>query len=78
MRSTPSALLLLSPRPRAQGPQPRRLYLFADGSWVLENFNDQPVRADLDGESIDIPARRLEVPLEVIAHFPSTRSYTRT
>ena len=25
------------------------LYLFADRSWVVENFNDQPVTIGLDG-----------------------------
>ncbi len=26
-------------------------YPFADGSWVIENFNDEPVTVDLDGQS---------------------------
>ena len=25
------------------------LYLFADGSWVVENFNDRAVTVELDG-----------------------------
>lgn len=33
------------------------LYLFADGSWVIENFNDQPVQAELNGKIHTVPAR---------------------
>ena len=33
------------------------LYLFKDGSWVVENFNDQPVQAELNGEMLSVPAR---------------------
>jgi hypothetical protein len=33
------------------------LYLFADGSWVVENFNDRPVDVKLDGKPLSIPAR---------------------
>ncbi|MFV2070445.1 MAG: hypothetical protein ACC645_26055, partial [Pirellulales bacterium] len=33
------------------------LYLFADGSWVVENFNDQPATVELDGVSMGIVAR---------------------
>jgi len=33
------------------------LYLFDDGSWVVENFNDEPVTARLDGQSVEVPAR---------------------
>lgn len=33
------------------------LYLFADGSWVLENFNDDGIVADLNGQSIPVAAR---------------------
>jgi len=32
-------------------------YAFADGSWVIENFNDQPISAELDGTKRDVPAR---------------------
>jgi hypothetical protein len=32
-------------------------YPFADGSWVLESFNDRAVRAELNGEPIDIAPR---------------------
>ena len=33
------------------------LYLFADGSHVLENFNDTQVLVELDGVSTAVPAR---------------------
>ncbi len=33
------------------------LYLFEDGSWVVENFNDAPVTVTLDGREMNIPAR---------------------
>ena len=32
-------------------------YPFADGSWVIENFNDTPVTVDLDGHSWEVAAR---------------------
>ncbi|HEX2971172.1 MAG TPA: hypothetical protein VHP11_02495 [Tepidisphaeraceae bacterium] len=33
------------------------LYVFQDGSWVVENFNDSPVSAELNGQTLRIPAR---------------------
>lgn len=33
------------------------LYLFADRSWVVENFNDEPVHATIDRKTIEVPAR---------------------
>jgi hypothetical protein len=33
------------------------LYLLADGSWVVENFNDEAAAVELDGKSQSIPAR---------------------
>ncbi len=33
------------------------LYLFRDGSWVVENFNDQPVTVDLNGRASSVAAR---------------------
>ncbi|MFO1478033.1 MAG: hypothetical protein U1F98_15460 [Verrucomicrobiota bacterium] len=33
------------------------LYLFTDGSWVVENFNDTAAKATLNGESLALPAR---------------------
>ena len=32
-------------------------YLFTDGSWVIENFNDTPVTVQLNGAKKDLPAR---------------------
>ncbi len=32
-------------------------YFFRDGSWVIENFNDEPVRAEVKGKTVTIPAR---------------------
>jgi hypothetical protein len=33
------------------------LYLFADGSWVIENFNNEPVEVELAGKKQQIAAR---------------------
>ncbi|MGA2618881.1 MAG: hypothetical protein ABSF26_14825 [Thermoguttaceae bacterium] len=33
------------------------LYLFADGSWTIENFNDEPASVKLDDASRAVPAR---------------------
>ncbi len=33
------------------------LYLFSDGSWVVENFRDEPVQARLNGSAVPVPAR---------------------
>lgn len=33
------------------------LYLFKDGSWVVENFNDEPVEVELNGQKIEVEAR---------------------
>ena len=33
------------------------LYLFQDGSWVIENFNDREVQAEWNGRGIAVPAR---------------------
>jgi hypothetical protein len=32
-------------------------YLFGDGSWVVENFNDDPVKAEVNGATKTVPAR---------------------
>jgi hypothetical protein len=40
-----------------QAPNQVSLYLFGDGSYVLENFNDQPVETVLNGKSMLVPAR---------------------
>ena len=33
------------------------LYLFRDGSWVVENFNDEAVTVELNGKSLTVAAR---------------------
>lgn len=33
------------------------LYLFADGSWVIENFNDEPVAVELAGKPQRVAGR---------------------
>lgn len=33
------------------------LYLFRDRSWVVENFNDSPISAELDGRALTVPGR---------------------
>lgn len=49
---------LLEPlRTSFQAPNQVALYLFKDGSWVLENFNDQPADVVLNGTSVRVPAR---------------------
>jgi hypothetical protein len=40
-----------------KAPNRTALYLFEDGSWVIENFNDQPVEPKLNGETVPTPAR---------------------
>ncbi len=42
---------------RFEAPNRVGLYLFADGSWVIENFTDDEARTKLDGEPIAVPAR---------------------
>lgn len=32
-------------------------YLFRDGSWVVENFNDEPVKVELNGKAMTVDAR---------------------
>jgi len=38
-------------------PNRTALYLFDDGSWVVENFSNQPIEARLNGETISIAPR---------------------
>jgi hypothetical protein len=40
-----------------RAPNKVALYLFEDGSWVIENFNDQPATVELDGTSQTIKPR---------------------
>ena len=42
---------------RFQSPNKVALYLFDDGSWVIENFNDQAITVQLDGQVHKIAAR---------------------
>lgn len=39
------------------GPNQVALYLFRDQSWVIENFNDEPVKVKLDQQEFTISAR---------------------
>lgn len=49
---------LLRPLDRSfQAPNRVALYLFEDRSWVIENFNDEPVAVQLDGNSLRVAAR---------------------
>lgn len=41
-----------------QSPGQVGLYLFDNGFWVIENFNDRPVTVQLDGVAYQIPARQ--------------------
>jgi hypothetical protein len=40
-----------------QAPSKATLYLFRDGSWVVENFNDNVVEVKLNERQLEIPAR---------------------
>jgi hypothetical protein len=40
-----------------QAPNKVALYLFRDGSWVVENFQDEPADVQLNGQQLTIPAR---------------------
>ncbi len=40
-----------------QAPNRTALYLFDDGSWVVENFSDQPAQVKLNGEALEVPPR---------------------
>lgn len=40
-----------------QAPAKVGLYLFTGDGWVVENFNDEPVQAELNGRKLDVPAR---------------------
>lgn len=50
--------MMLRPFGRSfQAPNRVGLYLFADGSWVIENFNDEPASVVLDGKPQTVPSR---------------------
>jgi hypothetical protein len=42
---------------RFKAPNRVALYLFEDGSWVIENFNDEAVTVELDGQSRQVAPR---------------------
>jgi hypothetical protein len=44
-------------RAHFQAPARVGLYLFTDGSWVVENFTDAPVNAQLNDQPLRIEAR---------------------
>jgi hypothetical protein len=44
-----------------QAPASVGLYVFDSGSWVIENFNDQPVTVRLDGKDYPLSARQWRV-----------------
>ena len=49
---------LLKPLGRTfKAPNRVALYLFADGSWVVENFADQPATVQLDDVEMEVAAR---------------------
>jgi hypothetical protein len=49
---------LLAPLGRSfKAPARVALYLFGDGSWVIENFNDGPVAVELDGKPRQVTPR---------------------
>jgi hypothetical protein len=40
-----------------QAPNQVALYLFRDGSWVVENFRDDPATVELNSQQLTVPAR---------------------
>lgn len=51
------AFLLTRLGRRFEAPNQVGLYLFDDGSWVVENFRDEPVHIKLDGQPLTVDAR---------------------
>jgi hypothetical protein len=51
------AALLRPWKTRFDAPNKTALYLFRDGSWVIENFNDDKVTTELNGERIEVAPR---------------------
>jgi hypothetical protein len=49
--------LLLPFKATLKAPNQVALYLFRDGSWVVENFTDEAVRAELNGRALTVAAR---------------------
>jgi hypothetical protein len=44
-------------RVKFKAPNKTGLYLFSDGSRVVENFNDEPIEVQFNGKSETIPPR---------------------
>jgi hypothetical protein len=40
-----------------QAPNRVALYLFSNGGWVIENFNDTPVNVTLNGQPLQVDRR---------------------
>lgn len=51
------AFMLAPLKANLKAPNKVGFYLFADGSWVVENFNDEAVTVEINGESKEIAAR---------------------
>jgi hypothetical protein len=51
------AVMLKPLRVEFKAPNKTGLYLFSDGSRVVENFNDEPIEVQFNGKSETIPAR---------------------
>jgi hypothetical protein len=51
------APLLRGLKTNFRAPNQVAFYLFSDGSWVVENFNDQPAEAELNGTKLAVEAR---------------------
>jgi hypothetical protein len=51
------ALLLQPLKTTFRAPNQVGLYLFSDGSYVVENFSDQEAAVELNGASFKVPAR---------------------
>jgi hypothetical protein len=51
------APLLAALQTTFQAPNRVALYLFTQGGWVVENFNDDPVQVVLNGQPISVSAR---------------------
>ena len=49
--------LLMPFKVNLRAPNRVALYLFADGSWVVENFNDAPAEVVLNGEQVTLSPR---------------------
>ena len=55
--STPCARPCCAPSATFRAPNRVALYLFRDGSWVVENFNDEAVTTELNGQVVTLAAR---------------------